>query len=77
MTEILKAKLENIVDGFVSFIDSKAFKPFMIYGFILASSFVLPEKFVFDDESVIHLRQVLLYGATFFLVGWLIGFNRK
>ncbi len=62
-----------LIDGLASVFDSRLFKPFLIYGFIIALSFVLPEKYIFTDESFIELQQVLLYGASFFLFGWLVG----
>jgi len=63
----------RFMDGFVSIFESPVFKPLIVWGFIVVLSIRLPETIVFDDESVLHLRQILLYGATFFLVGWMMG----
>lgn len=64
---------EELLDGFFSVLDSPLYKPFLIFVFIIASSFVVPVQIIFDDESSLPIRAILLWGASFFLVGWLVG----
>jgi len=64
---------EELLDGFFSVLDSPLYKPFLIYFFIIASSFLVPKEIVFEDESSLTIRTILIWGASFFLVGWLVG----
>lgn len=65
--------IKKLSGWFDSFFDTGLFTPFTIYGIIIAFSFIFPEEIIFEDESVLYLQQILRYGATFFLIGWLVG----
>jgi len=68
---------EELLDGFFSVLDSPLYKPFLIYIFIIASSFVVPAQIIFDDESSLPIRAILVWGASFFLVGYIYGAWKK
>jgi len=64
---------EELLDVFVSILDSPLYNPFLIYFFIIASSFIVPKEIVFDDESSLAIKSILIWGASFFLIGWFVG----
>ena len=66
--------LDNrFIDGLVSVFDSPLYKPFLVYFFLIVTSFILPEKIIFEDESSLPIRSITVWGASFFLVGWMMG----
>jgi len=68
-----KEMKQELLDVFVSILDSPLYKPFLIYFYIIATSFIVPKEIVFDDESSLAIKSILIWGASFFLIGWFVG----
>jgi len=64
---------EELLDRFDSIISSKLFYPYLIYVWMIVLSFVIPEHYIFPDESSLPLKTILIYGSFFYLVGWMYG----